>query len=331
VLNLVPLACPRGEVAHLQRQLQLVRKFLQSDSPESISTAVAAATIGGDHEFLCSWEPRRSHFGPPPADTCNRELRGVVIDTDADPTLIADQIVDSIRNRFAEFLVRKIVDIDFCRSSLWLPLGADRLEFPNTFLLFRVDGDHRLPLTLEFSNPSIDVAKLGVSIRMRCSLIRFAIGPQTIAGGFQQRRHGTIADVVTLLRRFLRQRLWALARPPQWRFWIATSQRVDHFLQRRPQSGILIKCFRPPPGRRTRGSTTSRGCDSRYRNSCNTVVTVFRDSPVAAATAVTPPQPICAASEAAHLRRIRSSIAASSQRNLLQIRSTTIAASLQFL
>jgi len=78
---------------------------------------------------------------------------------------------------------------------------------------------------------------------------------------------------------------------------------------------------RPPPGRRTRVDSSIR-CSGGSASSLSPAVIVVRHSPLARATAVTPPLPKSRASAAAHWRRRRSSISGSSARNLRRMRST---------
>src|SRR3954464_793016 len=67
--------------------------------------------------------------------------------------------------------------------------------------------------------------------------------------------------------------------------------------------------FRPPPGRRTRGPLAgSFGSHWEERLSAMPIRTVFRDRPVASATALIPPQPRAKASLAAQRRRSFSSM-----------------------
>ena len=88
---------------------------------------------------------------------------------------------------------------------------------------------------------------------------------------------------------------------------------------------ISVKGLRPPPTLRRRDTTASPGCASRCSNSRTPVVTVFRASPVAAETVVTPPQPMADASAAAHCLRIRSSITGDRAKYFCRIRTIVVA------
>jgi len=88
---------------------------------------------------------------------------------------------------------------------------------------------------------------------------------------------------------------------------------------------ISVKGLRPPPTLRRRDATASPGCASRCSNSRTPVVMVFRASPVAAETVVTPPQPMADDSAAAHCLRIRSSITGDRAKYFCRIRSIVVA------
>src|SRR5271156_5462874 len=121
VLDFVPLTGSRWEVADCQLQPRLVGYALQRDFPEATADTVATATIGHDQQFRRTRKPLLPHLTPPPQNCIGGELRGIVIDPDANPTLVVFKIVHTVRNRLAEFLVHKIVDPYFLGS----PLGSE--------------------------------------------------------------------------------------------------------------------------------------------------------------------------------------------------------------
>jgi hypothetical protein len=53
-----------------------------------------------------------------------------VIDTHTDPTFVAFQIINTVRNRLPQVLIRKVMDRDLLGFALWLPLLTRVLEFP---------------------------------------------------------------------------------------------------------------------------------------------------------------------------------------------------------
>ena len=80
VLDLVPLAGPRREVAHMDGQLQAQGQLLQRDLPQAAPAGVAAATVGSDQQLSGCGVPLGTHLLPPSTDGLNRELCRVVID-----------------------------------------------------------------------------------------------------------------------------------------------------------------------------------------------------------------------------------------------------------
>ena len=188
MLDLIPLAGTRRKMTHLQSHRQVVRQLLQGFLPQPIATAIAASAIRRYEQLAGTRKPLRTHLGPPSSNTRRRELGGVVIDTHAHPTLVAGQVVDAVGNSFAHAFVGKVVDLDFLRLALRLPLLAGVLEFSDQFLLLRVDRDHRLVLFLKRQHLLVDVLELGITVRVRRALTRFTVGLQTVSSSLQQRR-----------------------------------------------------------------------------------------------------------------------------------------------
>ena len=113
-----------------------------------------------------------------------------MVAADADPRFVARHVVDAVRDRLARRLAREVVHLHVLRRLRRLPLPAGVLEFPDQFLLLRVDGDHRLALLQEGRGRRVDVLELGVAIGM---LLPFAGLPQrleTVAERVQQASDG---------------------------------------------------------------------------------------------------------------------------------------------
>src|SRR6516165_12383170 len=102
MFDLVPLAGSRREMADLKTQSQFVRKILEGHLPKAVAATVAPTSVGRDHQLGRFREPLRAHLPPPAQNAGGREPGRVMIDSDADPTLVARQVVDPIRNRLAE-------------------------------------------------------------------------------------------------------------------------------------------------------------------------------------------------------------------------------------
>ncbi len=186
----------------------------------------------------------RAHLPPPTKDAGGREPRRVMIDSHTDPTLVARQIVDPVRDRLAEFLVREVMDVDFLGLSLGLPFLAGVLEFPHQLLLLRVHRHDRLLSLMKLEHLSVDVLELGVAIGMPRALPRLAIGLQAITREFQKRGDRAIRHGVVLSLKFFRQLARALARPTQRRLRMTARRRIDQrvkgCLQSRVDLGQLL-------------------------------------------------------------------------------------------
>ena len=109
--------------------------------------------------------------------------------------------------------IGKVVAIDLLR--LPSAILSRILQLSQWFFLLGVHRDRWLSLPLLLLHATIDVAKLGVSIRMRVSFARLAVGLQTVARLLEQVPHGGWAHGVSLSHQFLGQAPRALACPTQ--------------------------------------------------------------------------------------------------------------------
>ena len=73
MLNLVQLACSRGEMIERDGESDLVRVILELDFPEADAKAVAFTHISRDHQGGGTWKGRRSHALPPTPDRLERK------------------------------------------------------------------------------------------------------------------------------------------------------------------------------------------------------------------------------------------------------------------
>src|SRR6185437_5396335 len=205
VLDLVPLAGSGWKMTNHQSNSQLVGQLLQTDLPKSTSRTVAPAPVGGDQQILRSVKPAAAHLRPPTADAVRGELRRVMVGSDTHPTLIVENVVDAVRNHFAQGLVLEVMDADFWRLALGMPFSPVILEIPDQFLLFCVDRNRRLPLSQAPTHQTVDVTELGVTVGVRIALTGFAIGLKAVAGFMQERRNCHPANRMTHLCQFIRQ------------------------------------------------------------------------------------------------------------------------------
>ena len=144
MLDLVPLAGARREVAHVDRESEGVGEPLQLSFPDARAIAVAAARIGGDEEVGGIGVALGAHAPPPRLDRCDGESGRVVVHADVDEGTVGDDVEHSVGDRLADGLVREVVDVDEVGLPLRLPLDPGVLEVADELLLLRVDGDDRI-------------------------------------------------------------------------------------------------------------------------------------------------------------------------------------------
>jgi len=101
VLNLVPLARARGQVADTDAQAALIGEVLQFPLPQPRAGAVAPAAVSGDQQFRGLRIQGRAHLEPPGADRRYGEGCCVMIHADADPADVGVQVIDTLRDRLA--------------------------------------------------------------------------------------------------------------------------------------------------------------------------------------------------------------------------------------
>src|SRR6516165_7401123 len=118
VLDFVPLAGARRQVADRDVDADFIGQRLQFAFPQPHARAVAAATVSRDHQAGCLGIARPTDSKPPLADAVDRERSRVVVDTDADPAMIGRKIIDPVRYGTAEFLDQEVMDPDLFRVSL---------------------------------------------------------------------------------------------------------------------------------------------------------------------------------------------------------------------
>src|SRR5438132_1735322 len=238
VFNLVPFARAGREMAHFDFQARFVAESLQFDFPKAVSATVAAAAVGRDQQAARSRVTALAQALPPGADRFDCELGRVTTDTNTDPRFVAGQIVDPIRNSLPFARIGKVVDIDFSRLPFASPSLPRILQISQRFFLLRIDGDRRLFLTLLRRHSTIDIPKLRVSVRMRVSLSRLAVGLQTVARFFEQVPHFGRAHRVSLGDQFLGQASRALASPTQRRLRVSSAIGFDQTFQGRLETRI---------------------------------------------------------------------------------------------
>lgn len=135
--------------------------------------AVATTGVRQDQQFVTITVMLFSVSKPPLSDGIDGKLWRVRRDTDMDESVIATHIVDTIRNRFAQGILWKIVCIHFDRLSG--PRSARVLEISDQRFVFRVDANHRQAAPEESLLLRLNIAELAVAIRMGWTRETFAV------------------------------------------------------------------------------------------------------------------------------------------------------------
>jgi hypothetical protein len=182
----------------------------------------------------------------------DRELRGVVIDPDGDPALVARDVVDPVRNGLEERIVDEVVHVHGLGLALRLPFSSAVLELPDELLLLAIDGDHRLSSTLHPQCLVRDVLELGVSIRVIPTFEGLAGRLEAVAHLAQHAADGVVAHREPLVTEGFGELRRALARPAQRRRRITSRRRIDESVE---CGGELRVCH--PRRRPTRAPATN--------------------------------------------------------------------------
>ena len=206
------------------------------------------------------------------------------------------------------------MDVNQFGLALRLPFTATILEVTDQLFLLRIDRDHRnaaLDATLCLG---VDVLELCVAIWMLNAFNGLVRCLETVAMLAEQFGHGLVASLNALCEQLRRQRMRALARPPQRRLRITTGDWIDQLFERRPHLG-MDDLERPLPSAASNLDDVIRSRSRANLVPSRPFLTVLSAIPVARATAATPPYPIASASVPAQSRRARSFMVAFSRRH----------------
>src|SRR5690606_11260065 len=130
------------------------------------------------------------------------------------------------------------MDVHQFGLTLRLPFTATILEVTDQLFFLRIDRDHRnaaLDATLCLG---VDVLELCVAIWMLNAFNGLVRCLETVAMLAEQFGHGLVASLNALCEQLRRQRMRALARPPQRRLRITTGDWIDQLFERRPHLGM---------------------------------------------------------------------------------------------
>ena len=230
MLDLVPLAGPRREMAHRDVQPGLVGQSLQGHLPQPHPRSVAATTIGSHQQLRGRWVPRTPHLFPPTPQRFHGKLGSVMVGADTHPTHVRGRVVHAIGIGLPQGLVHEVINPHRLGIALRTPFPPAVLEIPNEFLFLRVHRYDWLSAPLEILDPPVNKPELSVPIRMGGAFLGFLIALEAIPQAIQQRRHRLVADPITLGRQRVRQLASTTARPAQRAFRIAPRRRLDQCL-----------------------------------------------------------------------------------------------------
>src|SRR5258708_25016912 len=104
-----------------------------------------------------------AHAMPPAADALDGEGGGIVIEADADPSLVGGDVVDAVRNGLAVGRNHEVVHTHFFGLALGSQLTAGVPEVANQLLFLGIDRDRRLAGPSEAGDTCIDMLELGIA------------------------------------------------------------------------------------------------------------------------------------------------------------------------
>src|SRR5471032_946206 len=96
MLNLVPFTGSGWKVEDDDGQSELFGQLLKFDFPEAHAGAVASAAVGGDRQGMGVRVAATTHAHPPGAYRIHSEGGGVMVDPDADPSVIVADVVNAV-------------------------------------------------------------------------------------------------------------------------------------------------------------------------------------------------------------------------------------------
>src|SRR6266516_162630 len=178
MFDLVPLTRRRGIMSHRDGELFLSGQFLELFLPQPISCSIGTASISRDQQGLF---PRIEPFAtalPPPSDTLNGKLGGIMIDAHIHKPTVVDQIINPIRDGTACSQGHKVIDIDRGMLSFGLPLSPSIFKIAKQFLLLAVHRNDRMAFLFKLLAGAVDIPKLCIAIWMRGAFDTFLVDVQ---------------------------------------------------------------------------------------------------------------------------------------------------------
>src|SRR5215813_15327829 len=240
MLNLVPFAGPGRKVANRNLQAKFIGQLRQFDLPQPRSAALAPTRVSRHQQFSGFRVGDPAHLVPPAPDRLHGKLRRVMIDPDTDPPFVAGQLINSIRDSFAQLRVFKLMNAHLDRVSRGAPRLAGLLAITDQFFLFRVNRNDRLATFLKRPHVLVHGLELLVPIRMIRSCFGFAIGLQAIVHLMKQIDHRSVAHLMPPPSQIFTQVVTAFRGPLQGRLRIAAGREVKQLFQVALQSAISL-------------------------------------------------------------------------------------------
>src|SRR4051794_35742540 len=238
-------------MAHAKRQGGFIGGFLQFQLPQPDPRPVGPSAVGGDHESPGRRIALVPHLLQPGTDGVDSELSGVMRDADADAATVVSEIVNSVWNGLAQFLVLKVVAVDPPRLAFAAPVRAGILVVADQLFLLRIDRDHRLIVGLEGQDLGIDVLELGITVRMVAAFVGLEVTLAIEAKTAQQAADRVGGDLMPHRAQRRRQLFRTLRDPQQRSLRIPQRRRLDQAQKVAHQRGIgvsqpLATAARPP-------------------------------------------------------------------------------------
>lgn len=163
----------------------------------------------------------------PAAGRIDRELRGVVVDTNACATNIGCNVVDAMRDCLAKLLVNEIMHINIVRAVI--------LVWTDRVLRLCVDRDYRLTVRLRDDYLNVDVLELAATVKIAAAFLGLVGSVLHQVKHFQD---AALLDLMSHSAECRRQFLVALRYPQQWAHWIAHRRWFQYLAKVFQQRGV---------------------------------------------------------------------------------------------
>ncbi len=200
MLDFVPFAGSRGQVADSDVQAGFFSELGELDLPGPDAAAVGSAAVGTYEQPASPGVAGLSDGFPPCAQGGHRERRRIMIGADRDPARVPREVIDAVGDRLAQVLIHEIVDVDPLRLPGRPVLASGVLEVSDQFFFLRVHRDHRLACSHMLTDLACQIRELGVAVFVLGAFGDFGIGLQAKAHLVQHPRHRPVRDRMPQIR-----------------------------------------------------------------------------------------------------------------------------------